>query len=75
MQLQAFELDYHSCDTHFPKLDRLEIALSASYFGLSEKAASCLLNANRQLKNVAIGIEIRYCDDMMSSILNMIQNN
>lgn len=63
------------CDVHFRKLERLEFKLSASHFMLSEKGASYLLNANRQLQNVTIRIGFLYCDDLMSSILNMIQNN
>lgn len=76
LDLRVSVLDDRLSGVHFQHLDRLAFVVGEDYFGLSEKGAIHLLNANRQLQNVGITTGSRFFSvDSIDSILKMIEDN
>lgn len=76
LKLNQSEINLKFCDVHFQHLDHLDVDLGYDYPDLSKSSASRLLNANRQLQNLDISVEIQQrCDEILTTLLNIIQKN
>lgn len=75
LKLNQLELEQQYSGVHFKHLDRLDVNLGFDYSELSEASAFSLLNANQQLRNLIISVDVQHCNEIMVTLLDIIKNN
>lgn len=68
-------INRESCGVRFKHMDQLDINMGYDFSEFSINSATRLLNANQQLQNLVISVEVQRCDEIMITLLNIFKNN